>query len=463
MKIKDITHVFLLGIGGIGMSALARYFLFNGLWVGGYDRTSTPLSRTMEEEGMHIFYNDDPQYLNLAFSFPKETNLIIYTPSVPDSNRVRKTLIDRGFILLKRSVVLGMVCEFKRVIAVAGTHGKTTTSTLISHILKVAGLDCISFLGGISTNYKTNFLPGLSEVAVVEADEYDRSFLTLFPEMAVITSLDADHLDIYGNMENLVAAFNQFSQQLKKKGYLITRKGLPIQAPHREYEIESANTELHDPCISARNIRIKDGVFIFDYWDGRVKIKDIQMMTPGYYNVENAVAAISVSMKLGLSKQKIKKGIETFTGVKRRFECVFKGKTQIYIDDYAHHQDELNAFLNTVRVLYPDRHITAIFQPHLFSRTRDFYQEMANSLSKVDTLWLMDIYPAREEPIPGISSYLILNSAKLKEKFILKPEEILYRLKMEKTEVVLTIGAGDIDKLTGFICEILENKDKKNR
>ena len=459
MKIKDITHVFLLGIGGIGMSALARYFLFRGIWVGGYDRTSTPLSRMMEEEGMHIFYEDEPSKLPSEFSEPSSKNLIIYTPSIPAHNKVKNHLLEKGFELYKRSVVLGKICEDKRVVAVAGTHGKTTTSTLISHILKVGGIDCISFLGGISANYKTNFLPGLSEVTVVEADEYDRSFLTLYPEMAIITSMDADHLDIYGNIENLYAAFNQFSNQVQPEGYILTKRGLPIHIPHREYEIEYKNPELSLSCISARNIRIKDGVFVFDYWDKRFKIKDIQILTPGYYNIENAVAAISVCIKLGLSLKKIKKGIETFTGVKRRFEYVLKGQKQIYIDDYAHHQDELNAFLNTVRVLYPDKHITAIFQPHLFTRTRDFYIEMAISLSKVDRLYLMEIYPAREEPIPGIDSNLILKSVRLEDKHIYSPDEILKRIESEKTEVVLTIGAGDIDKLCQPIREILEKKE----
>jgi UDP-N-acetylmuramate--alanine ligase len=458
MKLKQITHVFLLGIGGIGMSALARYFQFKGLWVGGYDRTSTPLSRLMEEEGMHIFYEDEPKNLPPELLEPSSSNLIIYTPSIPQHNKVKNFFLDKGFELYKRSVVLGRITEDKRVVAVAGTHGKTTTSTMISHILKVGGIDCISFLGGISTNYKTNFLPGLSDIAVVEADEYDRSFLTLYPQMSIITSMDADHLDIYGNLENLHAAFNEFSEHLKKDGYLLTKKGLPIHARHKEYEIEKEEEILSPHCISARNIRIQDGVFFFDYWDRRVKIKGLQIQTPGYYNIENAVAAISVALKLGISISKIKRGIETFMGVKRRFEYVLKGEDQIYIDDYAHHQDELNAFLNTVRLLYPDKHITAIFQPHLFTRTRDFYHEMAQSLSRVDRLYLMDIYPAREEPIPGITSEILLQEVRLKEKYILKPEEILDRLKTEPTQVVLTIGAGDIDKLTGPIKEILEKK-----
>jgi len=449
------------------MSNLARYFKFMGIWVGGYDRTSTPLTREMEDEGMDILYDDEPNLLPGFLEKPGDQTLIIYTPSIPAHNRIKNTLLERGFELNKRSLVLGKICANRKVLAVAGTHGKTTTSTLLSHLLKVGGIDCISFLGGISTNYKTNFLPGYSPYAVVEADEYDRSFLTLFPDKAIITSMDADHLDIYGTLENMVAAFNLFANQVKEDGFLLTRKDLPVMREHFEYTLEPEAAHGKPDLIRAKNIRVKEEVFLFDYLGRKTQIKDIPLHTPGYHNIENALAAITLCLELGIPAKKIKKGMDTFTGVKRRFEYLVKGKHQIYIDDYAHHQDELTAFLKTVRLLYPQKHIAAIFQPHLFSRTRDFFREMAQSLSLVDELFLMNIYPAREEPMEGISSQLILDSVSISRKWILEPSEILSRISREKTEVVLTIGAGDVDKLVKPLQEILVGKEvldsEKNR
>ncbi len=460
MKLREIKNVFLLGIGGVGMSGLARYFRYQGLIVMGYDRASTPLTQEMEAEGIQIFYEDNENLIPQIFHQKGDSKLVIFTPSIPGNNQVRIFLEKKGFELVKRSRVLGQICEGLKVIGVGGTHGKTTTSCMISHLLKTGGIDCYSFLGGISTNYKTNFLPGSSPYAVVEADEFDRSFLTLFPEMAVITSMDADHLDIYGTLENMILAFNEFISQVKPNGFILTKAGLSIERPHLQYQIVYQGKPIFKEIIRAENIRIKGDLFVFDYAFGRRKIKNLRLSTPGYHNIENAVAAITIAIKLGLDSKKITKGLESFTGVKRRFEYIYKGINQIYIDDYAHHQDELKAFLTTVRLLYPKKYITVIFQPHLFTRTRDFYKEMGDSLSLADELYLMEIYPAREEPLAGISSQIILDQVRLGRKFILNQNEILQRLKALPTEVVLTVGAGDIDRLVMPIKEILTAKDQ---
>lgn len=481
LELGHVKFVFFLGIGGIGMSSLARYFKQKGLWVGGYDRIQSDLCRQMESEGMKIFFEDRVELIPDFFIKPSEGSLIVFTPSIPAHNKVKKYFESAGFPLWKRSVVLGKICENYRVIAVAGTHGKTTTCSMITHLLKTGGLDITSFLGGISTNYQTNFILGKSGIAVVEADEYDRSFLTLYPECAVITSMDADHLDIYGNLENMIVAYNQFASQVIINGELITKAGLPIKRKHLEYKIkdsylkESVNPTKNsfilksnlqktvEPDIWAENIHLEDGSFEFDYSENENPLPGNHLLRnhlfiPGRHNIENAVAAIRVSLQLGIMPDKIQEGLASFLGVKRRFEYIIKSECLIYIDDYAHHQDELRAFLTTVRELYPKRRITAIFQPHLFSRTRDFYLEMAESLSIADELYLMDVYPAREEPMDGISSKLILDNSYQKEKFILSGSEILERLKNGYSEVILTIGAGDIDRLVMPIKKILEVK-----
>ena len=456
MKIDKLKYVYFLGIAGIGMSSLARYFHSKGFWVGGYDRNQSPLSLELEKEGIEIIYAEEVESLPDFLREPREENLIIHTPAIPSQNLLKRFFLEKGFQLYKRSQVLGEVCKSYKVIAVAGTHGKTTTCSMISYVLKSGGLDITAFLGGISTNFNTNYLKGQSDWAVVEADEYDRSFLTLYPELAIITSMDADHLDIYGTLENMFIAFNQFSQQIRERGQLIAKIGLPLEKSRFSYGIGKET----GADIYAERIRISEGKYWFDYHEGSQIIPDFQLEIPGNHNIENALATIKIALILGLKPSLIRENLSQFKGVKRRFEYIFKSSHTLFIDDYAHHQDELKAFLETIRSLYPDKKITAIFQPHLFSRTRDFYHEMANSLSLVNELWLMEIYPAREEPIEGISSKILFDQVKLENKFILDRKEILSRIEKDPKEIILTIGAGSIDQLVEPIREILEKREK---
>ncbi len=467
--IHKLSHVFFLGIGGIGMSALARYFKHSGIWVGGYDRTSTTLTLEMEHEGIHIFYKDDPALLPSVFKEPASHLLVVYTPSIPPHNLVKNYFLSKKFELFKRSKVLGEISKQYQVIAVAGTHGKTTTASLITHLLRVGGIQCTSFLGGIATNYQTNFLSGESPFAVVEADEYDRSFHTLFPDKAVITSMDADHLDIYGTIENMYAAFNIFADQIKQdeagNKNLIGKKNLPIYRTYTSYEIrepDALSTSTSASDIWADHISIEQAKYKFDYREEDFVLEGIMLQTPGLHNIENAMAAIKIALSLSLDPKKIKEGLASFLGVKRRFEYIFNEGGKIYIDDYAHHQDELSAFLKTVRALYPKQKILAIFQPHLYSRTRDFYLPMADSLSLADELLLMEVYPAREEPIVGVSSQLILDAVRIHKKYILDEEGILEYLRKQETEVIVTIGAGDIDRLILPIKNILKSYPRNN-
>ncbi len=448
MNIDKIKRVYLLGIGGIGMSGLARYFSRLGCEVAGYDRTSTELTRTLEEEGLEVIYDDEVNSVPAAFKSASDETLIIFTPAVPKDLKLKEFFLNNGHKLFKRSEVLGFISASRFTIAVAGTHGKTTTSTMVAHVLKHSGFDCSAFLGGISTNYQNNVLFGDNDVVVVEADEYDRSFLTLHPNIAIVTSADADHLDIYGDPQELIDSFAMFLDRVVEGGQKIVKVGLPFSG-----NISYAREQVCDAY--AEHVRVENGEFYFDYHTEDLIIRDIHLGIPGLHNVENAVAAITVAKLLGITAEKIVAALSAFTGVKRRFEFIVKSENHIYIDDYAHHPEELRAFLTSMKKLYPDKKLTVIFQPHLFSRTRDFVDGFAEVLGFADELLLMEIYPAREVPIEGVNSDWLLNKIDLENKRLVSPERVLEIIKQEKPELLVTVGAGDIDKLVKPLKEIL--------
>jgi UDP-N-acetylmuramate--alanine ligase len=440
MELSTIQRVYFVGIGGIGMSAVARYFAKRGCVVCGYDKTRTNLTVALEREGILVSYLDDDAVLPVCFLEKNSDTLIVYTPAIPKNSEILNYFKDKGFILKKRAEVLGIISKGQFCIAVAGTHGKTTTSAIIAHVLIDSGYDCTAFLGGIATNYNSNFIIGKNNVVVVEADEYDRSFLTLHPDISVITSMDADHLDIYGDAGKLQESFRLFAGQLKAGGALFVKEGLPLK-DGVSYSAGALSQ------IKGQHIRVEGSRFVFDYTDGDTDIDNIQLMLPGRHNVENAVAAIAVALKLGIDPQKIKAAITSFKGVKRRFEYIVNGPAHIYIDDYAHHPEELRACFDAVRQLYPGKKLTVIFQPHLFTRTRDFADDFAKVLSTVDSLLLLEIYPARELPLPGVNSQLLLDKISLDDKEICGKDLVLEHIKNRKPELLLTVGAGDIDTL----------------
>lgn len=450
MNIDNIRQVYLIGIGGIGMSALARYFRLWGCLVAGYDKTETGLTKQLVAEGIGVSYIDDFNLVPDVFREADDRTLIIYTPAVPGELEIMAQFQEVGHCLYKRSQVLGLISQNRFTIAVAGTHGKTTTSTLIAHVLKDSGYDCSAFLGGISTNYNNNMLFSSNDVIVMEADEYDRSFLTLFPDIMVITSVDADHLDIYGNQNHLLESFGLFLSQLQKNGKSIIKAGLPFESDF-SYAVNGPAD------VYADNIHIVDGVFCFDYvWESG-RIGNIRLGIPGNHNVENATAAITVARILGIAEEKIVRSLSSFAGVKRRFEYVVKSEETIYIDDYAHHPEELKACFSAVRALYPNKHLTVVFQPHLYTRTRDFADEFAAVLSKVDTLLLMDIYPARELPIKGVSSQTLLDKITVYDKQLCTAEEVKKYVKQHRPELILTVGAGNIDLLVEPLKAIIDH------
>lgn len=450
MNLERIKRVYLLGIGGIGMSGLARYFHHLGCEVQGYDRTETELTQALVAEGIAVSYQDEPENLPIDYRTPSEETLLIFTPAVPKDLKLKNFFQGQGCRLFKRSEVLGIISGSRYTIAVAGTHGKTTTSSMIAHLLKATGYDCSAFLGGISANYNSNVLYGDNNVVVVEADEYDRSFLTLHPNIAIVTSTDADHLDIYGDESHLIESFELFLDRVIEGGKAIVKKGLPFSG-----EITYAKEEECDAY--AQHIRVEDGEFYFDYVSGELLISDIHLGIPGTHNVENAVAAITVALLLGIEVEKIKEALSSFCGVKRRFEYIVRQANHVYIDDYAHHPEELRAFLSSMRKLYPEKKLTVVFQPHLFSRTRDFVDGFAEVLAMADELLLMEIYPARELPIEGVNSTWLLEKIALENKRVVAPNEVLELVEAERPELIVTVGAGDIDRLVKPLKEILSN------
>lgn len=463
MKIKEYDSAYFIGVGGIGMSALARWFNANNFKVSGYDRIRTPLTQQLEDEGISINYEDKIDLIPSEILHSK--SLIIVTPAIPKTHQQMNYLRGKGFEVFKRSQILGLISEAFTTVAVAGTHGKTTTSSMIAHLLKHAGMNIAAFLGGIATNYDTNFIAneGSSEaIAVVEADEFDRSFLTLHPDIAVVTSADADHLDIYGNADHLKDSFREFIKRLKDKGQLFIAETVASELVVSEARIIKRTYGLNRGQFFASNVTIEDGFFVFDYCDEQCKINNIQLGVSGFHNVENAVVAIAVARALGVDTQTVKSGMESYQGVKRRFEFVLRSSRIVLVDDYAHHPTEIEAFLRSLKVLYPDKKITAIFQPHLYTRTRDFVDGFAKSLSLADEVILLEIYPAREEAIEGVTSELIYNKLNVETKANLFKRELLDHLIDKSLEVVATIGAGDIDQLVEPIKKQLERRYRED-
>lgn len=451
MKIKNIHSAYFIGIGGIGMSALARWFHHNGVQVYGYDKTSTKLTTQLESEGISIHFEDEIEKMpDFTFRNSKEV-LIVYTPAIPKDHKGFNYLKEKGISLYKRSEVLGKLTEGMFTVAVAGTHGKTTTSSMIAHLLKSGKKDIAGFLGGITTNYNTNMVMNQGDykkaIIVVEADEFDRSFLTLKPNIAVVTSTDADHLDIYGKLEELKKSFSLFLENVNPKGQLYIKDGLWEEIASKKIKAQPISYGLNAGEIRALNVQVKDAKFVFDVTLNDKIIKGFQLSVPGFHNVENAVVAIAIAHKLGLNDKEIIEGIKTYSGVKRRFEYVIQRDNFVFIDDYAHHPSEIQAMLTSVRALYPGKKVSVLFQPHLYSRTRDFAMEFSQSLSLADEVMLLDIYPARELPIEGVSSDILLESIQVDEKYKVDKETIIDYLSNRKLEVFITMGAGNIDQL----------------
>ncbi len=443
---EKIHSVYFLGIGGIGMSALARYFLHKGMLVGGYDRVATPLTAKLETEGMQIHYKDDPLLIAREFSKPENT-LVIYTPAIPPFHKELNYFRNNGYQLHKRAEVLGSIINNGTGIAVAGTHGKTSVSSLTAHLLHDSGFGCNAFLGGISINYNSNYiLNDNSDIYVVEADEYDRSFLSLNPQIAVITAVDADHLDIYGNRENIKAAFQQFASQVKTEGVILMKKNVDMDLPGKNRILYYSMNEKADYFSYA--ITQKNPGYIFSLHTPYGDFHEVHSVIPGRINIENTIAAFAAAMEAGARPEKLLNSLKTYKGIKRRFEIIINSPNLVYIDDYAHHPEELKALINSLKEIFPGKDITGIFQPHLFTRTRDFASEFAKSLSLLDDVILLDIYPAREEPLPGIDSGIIFKQLRnTGRKILCRSDELLNIIANLEPKVILTIGAGDIDQM----------------
>ncbi|WEK37731.1 MAG: UDP-N-acetylmuramate--L-alanine ligase [Candidatus Pseudobacter hemicellulosilyticus] len=454
IRLEDIQKVYFIGIGGIGMSALARYFAFHGREVSGYDKTETVLTKQLVSEGIPVHYKED---LELA---PKDAQLVVYTPAVPANHAELEYYRRHNYTLMKRSEVLGVITQGSFNICVAGTHGKTTITTMIAHLLRHSGYGCNAFLGGVAVNYNSNYWSNERNVCVVEADEYDRSFLRLSPDIAVITAMDADHLDIYGTAENMEAAFIEFSGKLKPGGTLISKYGLEKNDELKGDQHLLYHQQDQRADVFAANVRMFHGSYQFNVISKDWILRDVVLHMGGLHNIENVVAAIAVAHQLGIEDDKIKAAVEAFKGVKRRFEYIIKsdkpGKT-VYVDDYAHHPEELRALISGAKGLFPDMKCTVIFQPHLFTRTRDFAAEFAQSLELADEVVLLPIYPARELPIEGVTSNMILEHINKEEKYLLNKHQVLDWVKQARREgwLLLSAGAGDIDTLVQPLKELL--------
>ena len=457
---QTITQVYFLGIGGIGMSALARYFLAEGKLVAGYDRTSTPLTDALKAEGMKIHFEDDVTQIPGSFADLnlKDQTLVVLTPAIPPHHTELDYFKDKEFQIVKRSQVLGFITEPHVCFGVAGTHGKTTTSSILAHILNTAGHNITAFLGGISSNYKSNLLLGKStqpnHEIVVEADEYDRSFLTLFPDAAIITSMDADHLDIYGSKEEMHLNYQAFAAQVHPSGFIIQKLGLELgncSARKITYSIADKHAN-----YVGENIKVVNGKYIFNLVTPAYVIDGLELGLPGRHNVENAVAASALAIEHGVDMVSLKEALKSYLGVQRRFEYHVRKENVIYIDDYAHHPEELKAAILSARELHPSKKIAAAFQPHLFTRTRDFVDGFAESLSLLDTLYLLEIYPARELPIEGVDAGIIFDKVTIKDKHRVSKEELIAQLRKNTPQVFLTLGAGDIDQLVEPIKTLFE-------
>jgi UDP-N-acetylmuramate--alanine ligase len=446
---EGINRMYFLGIGGIGMSALARYFHKRGVEVFGYDKTSTELTRQLEAEGMDIHYDDNPEKI------PHNLDVVVLTPAIPNENLEKKWLVESGIPIKKRAEMLGLISRNKKAVAIAGTHGKTTTSSITAHLLRTGGIDCSAFLGGIAANFYSNFVDGESDWVVIEADEYDRSFLHLHPEIAAVISMDPDHLDIYGTEEEILSGgYLAFINQVNPEGRVIVNE----QFAHL---IESRNIDtlgFNEGKIQIQNVRAENGFMHFDLISQDFDYCGLKFPLPGKHNVFNASIAVSIVSQLGIKEDKIRLGLESFKGIKRRFEILANANGRVYIDDYAHHPAELEAAIDAARMFYPGKKLTGIFQPHLFSRTRDFASGFANALDKLDEVLLLDIYPAREKPIPGITSDTIFDLMKLESKKLIKKENVVTAVQNMDTEVLMSLGAGDIDTLRKQLTDTIVEK-----
>ena len=460
VDVGKIRKIYFIGIGGIGMSALARYFRFHGKEVSGYDRSETVLTRQLAAEGIAVHFDDNVEQA------PRDADLVVYTPAIPGDHKELSFYRQNSYLLLKRSDVLGAITESSFNICVAGTHGKTTVSAMTAHILRHSGYGCNAFLGGISVNYNSNFWSDRRNVCVVEADEYDRSFLKLTPDIAVITAMDPDHLDIYGTAEQVEQAFIEFSGKVKTGGVVLSKYGLKrdrdlLAARRLTYHLADGNADIY-----AENIRMAAGGYVFDVQrkEGWL-LRNLVLHMGGMHNVENAAAAVAVACELGIGEERIKNAIEAFRGVRRRFEYVLNipasagTRGLVFIDDYAHHPEELRALISGARGLFPGLSCTVIFQPHLYSRTRDFAEGFAKSLDLADQVILLPLYPARERPMEGVTSRLILDKMHGRNKWMMDKKETLNWIKREPVEMLITAGAGDIDGLVKPIMEILAKKN----
>lgn len=460
-----MKNVYFIGIGGIGMSAIARYYNHAGYKVSGYDKTPSKLTANLEQEGIQIHYTPDISFI------PEDTGetLVIYTPAIPKDMEELVYVQEKGYRLIKRSRALGEIAQEQKCLGVAGTHGKTTTSTLLAHIYTHSGKGCSAFLGGISKNYHTNLLLSRNPLLVAEADEFDRSFLQIFPDIAIITSTDADHLDIYGDESTIKEAFAEFAGQIKGDGALILKKGVKIDTTNIKARIYSYSFH-EDADFSPCNMEpVEGGYFRFNLkypqyrtiYGEQMPAGVIERCTvgiPGWVNVENGIAAAAAALLGGLAPEEVKDALAAFQGVERRFDIHINTPGVAYIDDYAHHPNEISSAISSIRDIFPGRKLTAIFQPHLYTRTRDFADEFAESLSLADELVLLDIYPARELPIEGVTSEIIFNKVTLQEKVLIKKEEVLDWLENRKTDILVTFGAGDIDRLIVPITKLLEKR-----
>ena len=457
---KNIKAVYFVGAGGIGMSAIARYFISRGLVVGGYDRTPTELTRRLEKEGVLMHYEENIDEIPHACMNP-ESCLVVYTPAIPESHKELTYFREHGFEVQKRAQVLGtLTCEMKG-LCVAGTHGKTTTSTMCAHILHQSHLDCNAFLGGIAKNYGTNYIFSQSEYVVIEADEYDRSFHWLHPYMTVITATDPDHLDIYGTKEAYLESFRHYTELIQPEGALIIHRGLEmkesLQPGVRRYDYSLSEGDFH-----AENIRMENGGITFDFISPIENVRNVELGQPVPINIENGIAAMAMAQLAGCTPQELRVGMVNFSGVDRRFDFKIKTSQLVFLSDYAHHPQEIYQSARSMRELYRDRHITAIFQPHLYSRTRDFYPEFASALSQLDEVIITDIYPAREEPIEGVTSKLIYDRlAPNVEKQLITKDDVIPLVKSRSFDVLIVLGAGDLDEMVPQIANILKRKMAK--
>ena len=458
MDVNTLKAVYFIGAGGIGMSALVRYFLSKGKAVGGYDRTPTELTRKLEEEGASIHYEDNVEGISQDF-LDAQTTLVVYTPAIPAEHKELTFFRQQGFEVQKRAQVLGMLTRTERGLCVAGTHGKTTTSTLAAYLLDHSHVGCNAFLGGISKNYGTNLLlSDTSDFVVIEADEFDRSFHWLTPYASVITATDSDHLDIYGDHAAYVESFRKYTSLIRPDGYLIVKKGIDL-TPDVQPGVTVYTYATNEGDFHATNIHTGNGEITFDYVSPLGNINGIRLGVPVYVNIENGIAAMALAQIAGATADEIRAAMPGFRGVDRRFDFKLKNDRIVFLSDYAHHPAEIRQSVYSMRMLYPDRKITAVFQPHLYTRTRDFYKDFADSLSLLDEVILLDIYPAREEPIAGVSSRLIYDHLRPGiEKSLCHKEDLLDTLRNKKLDVLITLGAGDIDNYVPQIYEILKDR-----